>query len=69
MSWIPWITSSRKRNVDKHIGHRHHLCDLVRRGEVSQEQLKEFVRDPNYICNKCGRSAKTAANLCEPKQL
>jgi hypothetical protein len=69
MSWIPWITSSRKQHADKHIGHRHHLCDLVKRGEVTLDQLKEFVRDSNYVCNKCGRTAKTASNLCKPVQL
>ena len=69
MPWIPWLTHSRNRNADKHIGHRHHLCDIVKHGEVSLEQLKEFVRDPNYICNKCGRTAKTASNLCEPVKL
>jgi hypothetical protein len=70
MSWIPWkIINPSKRNADKHIGHQHHLCDLVRRGEVSLEQFKEFVRDPNYICKKCARTAKTSINLCHPVPL
>ena len=68
---IPLLTPSRKRRAEfyKHIGHQHHLCDLVKRGEVSLEQLKEFVRSSNYICKKCGRTAKAASNLCEPEQL
>ncbi len=52
-----------------HIGHSNHLCDLADRGQISSEQMKALVRNPQYICRKCGRIAHNADNLCEPVPL
>ena len=52
-----------------HIGHRQHLCDIVERGEVSLEQMKELVTDAKFICKTCGRVAAAEENLCEPEPL
>ena len=49
-----------------HIGHKHHLCSMVESGIVSLEQIKDVVRDPQFICKICGRVARTSDNLCDP---
>lgn len=52
-----------------HIGHRNHLCDLAIHGEITLEQMKTLVRDPKFICKKCGRVANKEESLCEPVPL
>ncbi len=52
-----------------HIGHANHLCDMAERGEVTLAQMKEMVKDPKFICKKCGRVAAKEENLCEPVPL
>lgn len=52
-----------------HIGHAQHLCDMAERGEVTLEQMKELVRNPKFICQRCGRVAANSDNLCEPVPL
>ena len=49
-----------------HIGHSNHLCDMAEKGRVPLSQMKELVKDPQFICKKCGRVAHSADNLCEP---
>jgi hypothetical protein len=49
-----------------HIGHSNHLCHLAKVGEISLEQMKSLVKDPHFICKKCGRVATNEDNLCEP---
>ncbi len=52
-----------------HIGHAGHLCELAEHGQVSLEQIKALVKDPKFICRKCGRVANRAESLCEPVPL
>jgi hypothetical protein len=42
---------------------------MAERGEVSLEQMKALVKDPKFICKKCGRVAANSDNLCEPVSL
>jgi hypothetical protein len=56
-------------SMHPHIGHKHHLCAMVQRGDHTLEQIKDLVRDPKFMCKHCGRAAKDAANLCEPVPL
>jgi hypothetical protein len=42
---------------------------MAERGEISLEQMKVLVKDPKFICSKCGRVANKAENLCEPVAL
>jgi hypothetical protein len=59
----------RQTSQRSHIGHTQHLCYLVEEGKHSLEQIKELIKNPNFICNKCGRVAKENKNLCEPVAL
>ena len=68
VSRLYWMQLS-GRDDAPHIGHRRHLCDLAERGEISIEQMKALVRDPKFICNKCGRVAAKEENLCDPVPL
>jgi transcription elongation factor Elf1 len=42
---------------------------MVEKGQVSLEQIRSLVKDPKFICKKCGRVAHSADNLCEPVDL
>jgi hypothetical protein len=61
----PWAGKYRA----PHIGHRTHLCDMAERGEVTLAQMKALVRNPKFVCRKCGRAAAKEENLCEPVPL
>lgn len=49
-----------------HIGHQFHLCVMCESGGCSLEQVRELVKDPKFLCKKCGRAAVHEENLCEP---
>lgn len=51
--------------------HKKHLCYLIYEGKhYSQaEEYKKLVDEGNYICQNCGRTAKSADNLCSPREL
>jgi hypothetical protein len=51
-----------------HLGHAKHLCDMAKRG-VDLQTFKDLVRNPKFICKKCGRVAAKEENLCEPVPL
>ena len=56
-------------SLNPHIGHKHHLCAMAEAGEVSLDQMKDLIRDPKFMCKRCGRAAKNSDNLCEPVSL
>jgi ribosomal protein S27AE len=33
------------------------------------EEYREWVREPRYICKKCGRVARRSRDLCKPVPL
>jgi hypothetical protein len=48
-----------------------HLCKMVRK-DYLKENLKEYaeiVKNPKYICTKCGRVSVAKKYLCKPKEL
>ena len=51
-----------------HLGHSQHLCDMAKRG-VALQVVKDLVKNPKFICKKCGRAAAKEENLCEPVPL
>ncbi len=47
------------------------LCKLVKK-DYHKTNLKEYsklVRNPNFICAKCGRVAQETKHLCKPAKL
>ncbi|MDJ0829010.1 MAG: hypothetical protein QNI92_04100 [Desulfobacterales bacterium] len=54
-----------------HPGHEAHLCMAESVGFVKNnlESYKEFVRNPKFVCKKCGRAAASDSNLCQPDPL
>jgi hypothetical protein len=51
--------------------HSEHLCYLMSQGfHLSDEQeFKMLIEDAQYRCDRCGRYAKSDANLCVPMHL
>ena len=62
---VPWFADQPGVERSPHIGHKQHLCSMADTGDVSLEQMKDLVRNPKFICNRCGRVAKNSDNLCE----
>jgi hypothetical protein len=54
-----------------HSQHDKHLCYLnnLEFQKNNPEEYKELVRDAQYYCENCGRSALSARNLCKPVKL
>jgi rubrerythrin len=49
----------------------HTLCELVKK-DFQKKHLKEYkelVREPVFVCKKCGRAANNANYLCKPSRL
>jgi hypothetical protein len=51
-----------------HLGHAQHLCNLVETGS-DIDQYKKLVKNPKFLCKRCGRVAAAEKNLCEPMRL
>ncbi len=47
--------------------HDGHLCVLV--SQQKFEEIKELVKNPQFICFNCGRVADEEKNLCNPMPL
>jgi len=64
-----WTLLSHKHEHIGHIGHNSHLCEIIKRGELTLEQIKSLVGDAKFICRRCGRVAAKEINLCEPESV
>ena len=51
-----------------HLGHAKHLCNMAEQG-IDLETVKKLVKNPKFICKKCGRVAAKEENLCEAVSL
>ena len=51
-----------------HEGHEKHICQIKDIKE-DLEKVKSLVRDPLFICKRCGRAAKSEDSLCKPSKL
>jgi hypothetical protein len=47
------------------------FCKRVTPGFLKKnlEEYKEWIREPLYVCTKCGRVARRARDLCKPVSL
>jgi len=45
------------------------LCDLVKKLPRKLEKYAEKVRDPRFLCERCGRAANAEDRLCKPTPL
>jgi hypothetical protein len=45
-------------------GHENHICQIK-----EFDKIKKLVKDAEYCCKNCGRSAKDKDNLCNPTKL
>ncbi|MBW8002507.1 MAG: hypothetical protein FVQ80_10865 [Planctomycetes bacterium] len=54
-----------------HSGHNQHLCYLVNLGFQQRRpaEYRSLIKEPKFICKKCGRAAAKAKNLCNPAKL
>ena len=52
-------------------GHSEHLCILTNQylHINDPEKYRAIVRDPEFKCQFCGRTAKSDQNLCYPGEL
>lgn len=44
-----------------------HLCQIVAKRDMGR--VKELVKDSAFFCKNCGRTARDAANLCNPSAI
>lgn len=44
-----------------------HLCGIIIR--TDRETIKKLVGNADHYCEKCGRAARSAENLCDPSRL
>ncbi len=44
------------------------FCKRITPGFLKKhlEEYKEWIKEPHYICKKCGRVARRSRDLCEP---
>jgi len=57
-----------KKHAKPHSGHSKHLCALIAGGS-GYAAVKPLVKNPKYICAKCGRAARSKSNLCAGRKL
>jgi hypothetical protein len=54
-----------------HPDHEQHLCLLMNLDYIctNKDDYKNLVRNPNYVCLNCGRTAASDKSLCAPERL
>ena len=52
-------------------GHKEHLCFLMYEGfhYSRKDEYRALVQDAHFRCENCGRTARSADNLCAPVEL
>jgi hypothetical protein len=44
--------------------HSVHICELA--NNTKHDEILKLVKEPHYMCFKCGRVAHAEKNLCNP---
>ena len=57
-----------KKYSGPHKGHSQHLCAMIAGGS-GYTAVKPLVKNPKYICAKCGRAARKKGSLCSGRKL
>jgi hypothetical protein len=47
--------------------HENHMCFLVQNRKM--DKVFELAKDAHVICQMCGRTASSGANLCSPVKM
>jgi hypothetical protein len=66
------VKNKRAYNLEsKSNPHSKHLCYIVSQGFhlTNAEEYNALIKDPEFKCQHCRRSAKSADNLCKPEKL
>jgi hypothetical protein len=47
------------------------LCEIAKKIDIKKklDKYAELIKDPGYVCVKCGRSAADKGNLCRPEKI
>ena len=46
------------------------ICSVYGSGEdVDLKSLKRKIKNPEFVCSSCGRSAADSSSLCSPEEL
>jgi len=57
-----------KKQKGPHKGHSEHLCAMIAGGS-GYKAVKPLVKNPKFICEKCGRAARKKGSLCSGRKL
>ncbi|MFA5424056.1 MAG: hypothetical protein WC374_09400 [Phycisphaerae bacterium] len=54
-----------------HSSHNMHLCYLVNLGiqDRDPDEYQKLIREPKFMCKKCGRVSSKPRNLCKPVKI
>ena len=63
--------SKKSKEVKNKKDLKYPLCKLVKRGDLKDhfKDYQKLVREPVYICRKCGRTANNKKVLCAPVKM
>ena len=46
---------------------KNHMCQIIARRDLGR--VKDLVKDSQFFCKNCGRTAHSADNLCNPSKI
>jgi hypothetical protein len=54
-----------------HAMHDDHLCYLINMGYLDSnfKDYAELIKNPKFVCKRCGRGSDSKENICQPKKI